>query len=736
MRHQAIAKILTCAVALLGLFGGAGHAQTTFNAANGALTLPDCSGNNPCDVTSTITPTGLSGTISNITVTLNPAANFSQFQETIYILKAPGGAAMVLFGMACAGDLPSATSLTFSDAAASTALQAISVTINCSTLSGSYKPGSNGVGPSVQSFVSSYNLPPHDGSATLLSTFSGLGGVNLTGAWTLYAIEESQDGVSGSLGSPTTPAWSMTITTAATAGSTTTLTSNLNPAFVSDTVTFTATVTSGGSPVTGNVVAFYDGATKLTNCSGNQLLNGSGVATCMTTTLTEGAHSITAEFPGTGSFAPSTSSPVLQVVNNRTVATPTPPVYKFCNPGSLTIPGAGAFGDFSATGAPASPYASEIFASGVSGTIQDVQVLVNGFTSIDPQAVGLLLVGPNTKNLDFFSWAGGSSSVSGVNLTIDDMASADVPSGSLSSISYKPTSYTSGQPTVYCSNPAGCNNVIVSEPAPSSFTSAGPTSTGTLLGQFGGISPNGTWQLFAVDRIGGETASIGSWCLNFTVSSGDATSTNVTSSTNPSYTNSPNNSVTFTATVTDTAHSGTQVNEGTVTFADGGANLSCSPAFVSGGTASCTTSFSTEGNHSITAAYSGTANFAESNGSLTQTVYNHTTVSLNSGVYSYCNAGPFDIPAGGANHNAGPSGPYPEDIFVSGLPGTINKVTVSLSGYESNAPGDIDMMLVGPCQTNGCTPTAANGIDFFSRVGDDTPVTGLNFTIDDSPGRA
>lgn len=165
-------------------------------------------------MTSTITPSGLTGTLSNITVTLNPGV-IVQFQETFYILEAPSGAAIVLFGQACVSDTGSDDSFTLSDAAASAALQASSVTINCNTLTGSYKPGSDGVGTALQSIVSSYNLPPSDGNATLLSTFGGQS--NLNNAWTLYAIEESQDGISGSLGNSLTPAWSMTITTAAAA---------------------------------------------------------------------------------------------------------------------------------------------------------------------------------------------------------------------------------------------------------------------------------------------------------------------------------------------------------------------------------------------------------------------------------------------------------------------------------------------------------------------------------------
>ena len=113
-----------------------------------------------------------------------------------------------------------------------------------------------------------------------------------------------------------------------------------------------------------------------------------------------------------------------------------------------------------------------------------------------------------------------------------------------------------------------------------------------------------------------------------------ATNTSVSSSLNPSFTSAPNNSATFTATVT---YSGsTPVASGTVTFSDNGNPIaSCGLEALNGsGQATCTTSFTAEGSHPITAAYNGTVNlFLGSSGGLSQVVNNHTVVTeINSAI--------------------------------------------------------------------------------------------------------
>jgi hypothetical protein len=89
----------------------------------------------------------------------------------------------------------------------------------------------------------------------------------------------------------------------------TTLTSSPNPSSYQGTVTFTATVTSGGPTPTGKV-KFVDG----TNVIGTKTLNG-GVATLKTSKLAVGSHSITADYKGDSSSEASVSPVLIQVVN-------------------------------------------------------------------------------------------------------------------------------------------------------------------------------------------------------------------------------------------------------------------------------------------------------------------------------------------------------------------------------------------------------------------------------------
>jgi uncharacterized protein (UPF0548 family) len=96
----------------------------------------------------------------------------------------------------------------------------------------------------------------------------------------------------------------------------TALTSSVNPSNFAQAVTFTATVTSQGSKTepTGSV-SFYDGTTSI----GNSNLNGSGLATLMTSALPVGTDNITAAYNGDTNFAPSTSPVVYQVVQGALV---------------------------------------------------------------------------------------------------------------------------------------------------------------------------------------------------------------------------------------------------------------------------------------------------------------------------------------------------------------------------------------------------------------------------------
>jgi autotransporter-associated beta strand protein len=108
-----------------------------------------------------------------------------------------------------------------------------------------------------------------------------------------------------------------TVTVGTVAGATaTTLVRNVgnDPSNVRDALTFTATV-SGAAPV-GNVV-FYDGITVI----GTRALNGTFQATFTTSSLSAGAHIISASYVGSGGNASSSASLNQTVVETRTIAT-------------------------------------------------------------------------------------------------------------------------------------------------------------------------------------------------------------------------------------------------------------------------------------------------------------------------------------------------------------------------------------------------------------------------------
>jgi hypothetical protein len=96
--------------------------------------------------------------------------------------------------------------------------------------------------------------------------------------------------------------------------------SSLNPALPGSSVTFTATlsvVAPGNGTPTGNVV-FKDGTTPLST----NALNGSAVAAFSTTALSQGSHTIIAEYAGNGNFLGSTNSvSPNQIINTPPVAT-------------------------------------------------------------------------------------------------------------------------------------------------------------------------------------------------------------------------------------------------------------------------------------------------------------------------------------------------------------------------------------------------------------------------------
>jgi Ca2+-binding RTX toxin-like protein len=175
----------------------------------------------------------------------------------------------------------------------------------------------------------------------------------------------------------------------------------------------------------------------------------------------------------------------------------------FSNPGSIAINDAGADGTGNSVPANATPYPSNIVASGVSGAVTDVNVTLKGFSHSFPDDVGILLVSPSGAALLLQDGAGDDPDVSGVNTTFDDSASALLPDNTAwASGTYKPTSYYADDP--------------FPTPGPgTAYNNPNPAVGGrTLASTFNGSAANGTWRLFVRDFVNGENGVIsGGWSL-------------------------------------------------------------------------------------------------------------------------------------------------------------------------------------------------------------------------------
>ena len=171
----------------------------------------------------------------------------------------------------------------------------------------------------------------------------------------------------------------------------------------------------------------------------------------------------------------------------------------FTNASSITIPSSG----------PASLYPSPIVASGLGTSIPatpgSVKVTLNSFSHTFPDDVGVVLVGPTGVALNIMDGATssmGGQVASNVTLTLSDTGATQVPNDAalVNGTTYKPGDY-------YGDNyPA---------PGPGATYNSPPTiGAATFSSTFAGTNPNGTWNLYIFDFVGGDSGSVtGGWSL-------------------------------------------------------------------------------------------------------------------------------------------------------------------------------------------------------------------------------
>lgn len=620
-------------------------------------------------------------TIQKVTVTLNDWSETGfGGADRQFVLQAPNGHVFE-FAAGTTTDASFNNETYTLDDSASTALPYTGFSA-AAPASGTYKPNissaftsycgdypssptySPGPAPSAYDAAGTQDCPAGGNSnKTFATNFSG--GTPF-GTWVLFVYTNNNDDNSGTVSS-----WTLSITPAVAAGTTTSLSSSEPESFSGTSVTFTATVTSSSNPVTSGTVTFTDSYNNATLCSGKPV-NGSGQATCFVSLSGEGNHAITATYSGDSNFATSNGG-LTQVVDNQTQVTGA----QFCNPGAVS------FGN----NAPTSVYPQNVFVAGLAGSVTGVALTLNNVNAY-PSDLDLLLTGPNGDRFVPLADAGGiSSRVNGITLTLSDTAGSHVPvSGLTASGSYLPTDYQS--------------NISFPAPAPSgsyslpfnqgSATFASTFASEVVSGAAPVTMPNNAdkWSLYIRSLTASDVGSTGGYCLTFITSNLTSTTTSVSASPSPATTGQ---NVTFTATVTN-AGTSAPVTSGTVTFEENGTVVAGPSTLNGGGQATYQTASLAEGIHNITALYSGVANsFNVSSGSASVEVDTPTTQTGS----TYCNPSGVNI-----SSSATQASPYPSRVNVTNFAGTVKSVSVSLDAFDGASPDELLFLLTGPTGTN------------------------------------
>ncbi len=225
---------------------------------------------------------------------------------------------------------------------------AVTQTINASgkatsttTLKSSLNPSTTGASVTFTASVSSSTAGTITGTVSFFDGSTQIGSpVTLSGgaaAYTTSALAQGTHSITAvysgdtNYSTSTSPIVSQVVNAGIKAGTTTMLTSNLNPSTVGASVTFTAAVSSATAGTITGSVTFYDGGTAL----GAPVTLASGTALFSTSSLAQGTHAITAVYGGDTNYSTSTSPAVSQVVNAAGTAATTTTLTTSPNPSTV-----------------------------------------------------------------------------------------------------------------------------------------------------------------------------------------------------------------------------------------------------------------------------------------------------------------------------------------------------------------------------------------------------------------
>jgi hypothetical protein len=394
--------------------------------------------------------------------------------------------------------------------------------------------------------------------------------------------------------------------TASEATTTTALTSSGNPSSLTQSVTFTATV-SPVPPATGlptGTVTFREGTVVL----GVGTLNASGVATFTTATLATGPHAITASYDGDATFAASMSSPLNQTVNKVTTTTTLTSTANPSVPNQLVT--------FTATITPSS---AGSFTAGGTVTFYDGNTPLGTPVPVTAGKAALTTSSLPLGNHPITAVYTGDANFSGSSSVV------------LTQVVNQPSTIValSNFPATSMLNQAVTFTATVSPVPPGTGTPTGTVTfrDGTTVLGAATLSSSGVATFTTSTLPGGTHLITATYNGDNTFSASTSppvnqavnpltTSTALASTANPSV---RGQAVTLTAMIAPSS-AGSFTAGGTVTFYDGSTPLSA-PVPVSAGMAALTISSLAAGTHAIKAVYTGDGNFAASSSAvLTQVV--------------------------------------------------------------------------------------------------------------------
>ncbi len=367
------------------------------------------------------------------------------------------------------------------------------------------------------------------------------------------------------------------------------VTSSANPSLAGASVTFTATISNGGLPLTGTVL-FFDGATQICSVT----VNGSSAA-CTTSALTLGQHSMTAKYSGDANNASSVSAALVQVVKQSATLTLT----VVPNPVVVTANVALTLTATAPTGTP----------SGVV-TFYDGSTILNAvsLSASGTAAYSTATLSVGTHNLSV-QYAGDTSNAAGQSNVVREIVQQAATTTVLASSSSTATVGTqvTFTATVSSTNGPAPTGTVQFMDGSTSLGSGTIGSGGTSVLSIASLAP-GTHNIVAIYNGDTDDSMSSSTALTETIQQ-ILTATALTASLNPI---SAGAALSLTAAVAATGGAtGGGILSGVVTFSEGSTTYG-SVAVNNSGDATISLSTLSAGSHSILASYGGSTNYAAS----------------------------------------------------------------------------------------------------------------------------